>query len=316
MSFSEEAVTFNNLFVERMDTQDGQVKTAQAGQAYVRSFLREHSFSRKILPPESVTRADLTRSTRHDTLIKIVDFEHPSTAAAVNFRSAGKERYLQGTRYAVPFFKVESDLFVKNEAELLAYEYPITKVIEENSIKDIMFVEDSTFLSASNGAVTTSGKFIASSDTSVTRSNLIKLFKMIDNDKLQSMVVLMTNVDFDDWHVQPATDVGSPLATELTINGYKYETIMRRRVIVTNKVDLLSPGTIYCYTDPQFLGNFFILNDVKFWIKKEADKVFWKTWEYVGVGIANLRSIAKITLNVPAIPGPGYSGTFGPQIFS
>ena len=305
MSFNDEAVTFNNLFVERMDTQDGQVKTAQAGQAYIRSYLRENSFARKILPPESVTRADLQRSTRHDTLIKIVDFEHPSTAAAVNFRSAGRERYLQGKRYAIPFFKVESDLFVKNEAELLAYEYPITKVIEENSVKDIMAVEDSVFMSVSNGAVATSGKKIVSADTSVTRHNLNKLFKMIDVDKLQSMLVLMTNVDFDDWHVQPATDVGSPLASELTINGYKYDSIMRRKVVVTNKVDLLAPGHIFAYTDPQFLGNFFILNDVKFWIKKEADRVFWKAWEFVGMGIANLRSVAKIELAVPQIPGQG-----------
>lgn len=306
MSFAEEASTFNNLFVERMDTQDGQTKTAQAGQAYVRSFLREHSFARKVLPPESVTRSDLQRSTRHDTLIKVVDFEHPSTAAAINFRGAGRERYLQGKRYAIPFFKIESDLFVKNEAELLAYEYPITKVIEENSIKDIMFVEDSTFMNASNGAVTASGKFINSSDTIVSRSNLNKLFKMIDVDKLQSMTCLMSNVDFDDWQTQQSTDVGSPMATEMVVNGYKYDTIMRRKLIVTNKVDLLPPGQIFAYTDPQFLGNFFILNDVKFWIKKEADKVYWKSWEYVGMGIANLRSISKIQLNVPQIiPGGG-----------
>jgi hypothetical protein len=298
---NEEAAMFNSLFVERMDTQEGQTKTAQAGQAYVRSFLREHAFSRKILPPESVTRSDLQRSTRHDTLIKIVDFEHPSTAAAVNFRSAGRERYLQGKRYAVPFFKVESDLFVKNEAELLAYEYPITKVIEENSIKDIMFVEDSVFLKASQGAVNASGKFIISGDTSVNRANLTKLTKMINVDKLQATQFLMTNVDFDDWHVQPATDIGSPLASDMTVNGYKYDSILRKKVVVTNKTDLLAPGHIYSYTDPQFLGNFFIMNDVKFWIKKEADKVYWKSWEYVGMGIANLRSISKIQLAVPVI---------------
>jgi hypothetical protein len=297
----EEAATFNNLFVERMDTLDGQTKTAQAGQAYVRAFLREHAFSRKIMPPESVTRVDLQRSTRHDTLLKIVDFEHPSTAAAVNFRSAGRERYLMGKRYAIPFFKIESDLFVKNEAELLAYEYPITKVIEENSIKDLMLVEDTTFINAAQGAVNVSGKTISSTDTIVTRQNLNKMFKMIDVDKLQSMVVLLTNVDFDDYQVAPATDVGSPLATEMTVNGYKYETIMRRKAVVTNKTDLLAPGTIFAFTDPQFLGNFFILNDVKFWIKKEADKVFWKSWCYEGMGIANLRSVAQIVLNVPAI---------------
>jgi len=303
---SEEAATFNSLFVERMDTQEGQTKTAQAGQAYVRSFLREHAFSRKILPPESLTRTDLQRSTRNDTLIKVVDFEHPSTAAAVNFRSAGRERYLQGKRYAVPFFKIESDLFVKNEAELLAYEYPITKVVEENSIKDIMFVEDSVFMAASAGATTASGKKIVSADTIVNRKNLTSLVKMIDVDKLQSTLILMTNVDFDDWHVQPATDIGSPLASDMTVNGYKYDTILRRKLVTTNKIDLLPAGKIFAYTDPQFLGNFFILNDVKFWIKKEADKVYWRSWEYVGMGIANLRSIAEINLNVgEVIPGGG-----------
>jgi hypothetical protein len=312
MSFSEEAATFNNLFVERMSTQEGMDKTAAAGQAYVRSFLRENAFSRKIIPPESLTRADLQRSTKHDTLIKIVDFEHPSSAAAINFRSAGRERYLQGKRYAIPFFKVESDLFTKNEAELLAYEYPITKVIEENSIKDIMFVEDKVFLDAVNGAVNTSGKRIASASTKVDRSNLNNLFKMIDVDKLQSATVLMTNVDFDDWQTQQATDVGSAIAGELVVSGYKYEQIMRRKLVVTNKTDLLAPGHIFAFTDPGYLGHFFILNDVKFWIKKEADKIFWKTWEHVGMGIANLRSVSKIELDVPnfaTVFGTPVSGT-------
>jgi hypothetical protein len=303
---NEEATTFNSLFVERMDTQEGQTKTAAAGQAYVRSFLRENAFARKILPTESVTRADLQRSTRHDTLIKIVDFEHPSSAAAVNLRSAGRERYLQGKRYAVPFFKVESDLFVKQEAELLAYDYPITKVIEENSIRDIMFVEDSVFVAAADNAVAQSGKKIVSADTAVNRQNLTKLVKMIDIDKLQSTMLLMTNVDFDDWMVQPATDIGSPLASDMTVNGYKYDQILRRKVVVTNKTDLLQPGHVYAFTDPNYLGNFFIMNDVKFWIKKEADKVYWKTWEYIGMGIANLRAMAKIELDVPdVIPGGG-----------
>ena len=78
---------------------------------------------------------------------------------------------------------------------------------------------------------------------------------------------------------------------------------------MTNKTDLLTPGHIYAYTDPQFLGNFFIMNDVKFWIKKEADKVYWKSWEYIGMGIANLRSIAKIELDVPDVfPGALFPG--------
>ena len=303
---NEEAVSFNNMFTERMDTQDGQQKTAMVGQAFIRSYLRENAFFRKVLPTETVVRTDLTRSTKHDTMVKIVDFEHPSTAAAVNFRSAGRERYLQGNRYAVPFFKIETDLFSKQEAELMAYEYQITKVIEENGIKDIMRVEDTTGLAAANGAVFNSGKFINSPATIVNRAQLNSLFKMIDGDLLQSALCLMTNVDFSDWTTQQATDVGSPLASDMTVNGYTSDKIMKRKLLVTNKTDLLPPGDMFAFTDPQFLGNFFILNDVKFWIKKEADKIFWKSWEYVGMGIANLRSVAKLRLAVPAtIPGGG-----------
>lgn len=306
MNLSESASTFNNLFISTINTQEGMEKMAAAGSAYVKSFLREHAFSRKILPPESVTRADCQRSTRNDTLYKIVDFEHPSTAVALNFRGTGRERYIQGKRYALPFFKIESDLFSKQEAELLSYDYPITKVIEENSIKDIMFVEDSVFLKYAAAATNTTGKKIASGDTAINRSNVNTLVKMIDGDKLQATLILMTNVDWDDIHILPGTDVGSNLASEITVNGYKYETFMKRRIVVTNKVDLLAPGRMFAFTDPAYLGNFFLLGDVKFWIKKEADRVYWKTWEYLAEGFANIRSIAEIQLSVPEpIPGGG-----------
>ena len=141
-----DAQTFNNLFIEKLDTVEGLQKTAAAGAAFIRAKIREIGFARRILPPESVTRADLTRSTDHDTLIKIIDIEHDSAAMAVNFVGTAPERYIQGKRYAIPFYKIESEKFVKSEGELLAYDYPITKVIEENSIKDIQKVEDFKFL--------------------------------------------------------------------------------------------------------------------------------------------------------------------------
>jgi hypothetical protein len=294
-----DAQTFNNLFIERLDTTEGIQKTAAGGAAFVRAKIREIGFGRRILPPESVTRADLTRSTDHDTLIKIVDIEHDSTALAVNFASEANERYLQGKRYALPFFKIESDKFIKSEGELLAYDYPITKVIEENSVKDIQRVEDIQFINYADAAIAVTGKLLVSAATAVDRVQMNSLFKMIDFDKLTVGCALMNTVDYDDWMVQPATDVGSPLASEMTVEGYKYQTIMNRKLVVTNKTDIIIPGEIYAFTEPAYLGNFFILNDVKFWIKKEADLVIWKTWEYIAEGFGNIKSIAKIELQVP-----------------
>jgi hypothetical protein len=218
---------------------------------------------------------------------------------AVNFASEADENYLQGKRYAIPFFKIESEKFVKSEGELLAYDYPITKVIEENSIKDIQKIEDSKFIEYAEAAISITGKRLVSSAVSADRRELNHLFKMIDYDQLTVGTVLMNTVDLDDYMIQPATEIGSPAASEITVNGYKYPVILNRKLVVTNKHDIVLPGEIWAFTDPAYLGNFFILNDVKFWIKKEADLVIWKTWEYIAEGFGNIKSIAKIELDVP-----------------
>ena len=293
-----DASTFNNLFIERLETTEGIQKTAQAGAAFVRAKIREIGFARRILPPESVTRADTQRSTDHDTLVKIVDIEHESKAIAINFASEADERYIRGKRYALPFFKIESEKFVKNEGELLAYDYPITKVIEENSVKDIQRVEDSKFIEYAEAAVSVTGKRLVSTATALDRREINSLFKMIDFDELSVGTVLMNTVDFDDWMIQPATEIGDPMASEITSGGYKYPTILKRKLVVTNKHDLVLPGEVWAFTEPAYLGNFFILNDVKFWIKKEADLILWKTWEYIAEGFGNIRSIAKLELDV------------------
>lgn len=295
-----DAQTFNNLFIERLDTVEGIQKTAAGGAAFVRAKIREVGFMRRILPPESVTRADLTRSTDHDTLIKIVDIEHGSAAKAVNFASEADERYIQGKRYALPFFKIESEKFVKSEGELLAYDYPITKVIEENSVKDIQRVEDIQGINYADAAIAITGKRIVSTATANDRKSMNSLFKMLDFDQLTADCALMNTVDFDDYMIQPATEIGSPLASEVSVDGYKHQTMMNRKVVVTNKTNIIIPGEIYAFVAPAYLGNFFILNDVKFWIKKEADLVMWKTWEYIAEGFGNIRGIAKIELAVPS----------------
>jgi hypothetical protein len=298
--------TFNNIFIERLDTTEGMQKSAAAGASFIRAKMRELGVFRRILPPVGVTPAELQGATDHDTLIFLRDIEHESKAMALNFAGESDERYLQGKRYAIPFYKVESEKFVKNEGELLAYKYPVTRVIEENSVKDMQAVEDFRFIDHAEAAVNITGKRLVSSGTIMNRGALNSLFKMIDYDRLSVGCVLMNNVDYDDYMIQPATEIGSGLASEITIGGYKYMTILGRRLVITNKHDMVLPGEAWAFTDPAYLGDFLILNDVKFWIKKEADLVIWKSWEYIGGGFGNIRSIAKIELDVPnPIPSGG-----------
>lgn len=290
-----DAATFNNLFITRLDTADGLEKAAQAGGAFVRERLRELAFSRAILPPEYVTKADCDRSVNHDTLVKIVDIEAQSSAAAVNFRGKALDRYIEGDRYELPFYKIESDKFSKSEGELLAYNYPVTKVIEDNSVKDIQGVEDSKFLEAAQAITTSTGKEIGTAGP-ISRAALVSAFKLIDEDELAVGCILMHKSDWDDWLTQPATDIGSQLAGEVTVNGYKYNTILGHKLVVTIKTSIVPPGTIWVFTEPKYLGNFFILNDTKFYIEKRGDMISWQTWEYIAAGFGNIRAIAKLTL--------------------
>lgn len=292
-----DAATFNNLFISRLDTNDGLEKAAQAGGAFVRERLREVSFTRSIIPPEYVTKADCQRSVNHDTLVKIVDIEPQSSAAAVNFRGKAFERYIEGDRYEIPFFKIESEKFRKNEAELLAYDFPVTKVIEENSVKDIQKIEDGKFIEFTDAVIAANGKNIAPAAAGpATSENLVKLFKALDTDELAVGCILMHKADWDDFMTQESAVIGSPLASEILVNGYKYNTILGHKLVVTIKSSIVAPGTMYIFTDPKYLGNFYILNDTKFYIEKRADMVSWQTWEYIGMGYGNLRAAAKMTL--------------------
>ena len=292
-----DAATFNNLFVSRLDSAEGLEKAAQAGGAFVRERLRELSFARSILPPEYVTKADCQRSVNHDTLVKIVDIEPQSSAAAVNFRGKAYERYVKGDRYEIPFFKIESERFRKNEAELLAYDYPVTKVIEENSVKDIQKQEDGKFIEFTDAVIVANGKAVARTDGSVpTSKNLVALFKALDTDEMSVGTVLMHKAAWDDFMTQEASKIGSPLASEIIVNGYKYNTILGHKLIVTTKTSIVPANKMYVFADPKYLGNFYILNDTKFYIEKRADMISWQTWEYVGMGYGNLRACASMDL--------------------
>jgi len=297
------ANVINELFVSKLDQPEGREKLAAEGSAFIRTKLREVSFARKIINPVYVTKADLQRSVQHDGLVKIVDIEPDSAAMAINFRGGADTRYVEGERYEIPFFMITSEDFQKTEEELLAYEMPITDVIERNSVKDIQEIEDSAFITRVNAAIAVSGKSNVAVTTSggyIDKTVFVTLFNLLEAgggtvDRLKTEVVLMNNQDYNDLLLWNATSVGDQVGTEITVNGYTYATLFGKRLIVTNKADLVPPKTIYAFAAQEFLGNFFILNDTRFWIDKKKNLVTWSAYESIGMGIGNIRAAASVT---------------------
>lgn len=325
------ARVLNELFTQKLASAEGKEKMAEYGGSYVRDRLREVAFSRKIIPPENVTRADCQRSVNHDTLCKIVDIEPKSRAMAITFRGQPTARFIRGSRAEVAFFTISSEIFQKTEQELLAYEMPITKIIEENSVKDIQEIEDREFVihieaavqalqqEANGGIVTSLNKTTIAAGTVVEfsvrkgelarnaptndstvrpmqRVDIVGLFKLLDGNRLRSERILMTEVDWDDILTWTAEDAGGKIQSETLVDGYKYNTLLGRSYVRTIKTDILRPGNVYCFTKPEFFGKFYVLNNTKFYIDKIANMISFQAWEDIAMAVLNIAAVKKLEL--------------------
>ena len=327
------ASVMNELFTQKLGTSEGKEKIAEYGGSYIRDRLREVSYARKVLPPQQVTRADCQRSVNHDTLVKIVDIEPQSRAMSLTFRGEPTARFIRAEKAECAFFTISSEVFQKNEQELLAYEMPITKVIEENSVKDIQEIEDREFTihieaavqalqTEANGGSATAlhattidaatvvefsvrkGELArnvspGSESTDVLpiqRPDVVNLFKLLDTNRLRSERILMTEPDWDDLLQWTVEDFGDKVQSETTVEGFKYNTILGRSYIRTIKTDILRPGNVYVFTKPEFFGRFYILNNTKFYIDKVANMISFQSWEDIGMLIANIAAVRKLEL--------------------
>lgn len=298
----------NELFVQKLQTQSGMDKVAQEGSYFIRQKLREVSFARKVVQPMFITVDDLTRSVNHDGMVKIVDIEPDSSAMVVNFRGAPNTEYIVGERFEIPFFTVSSKEFQKTEEELVAYEFPVTEVIERNSVLDIQRIEDESFITHVNNAIAAeaskghttsiSGLYTTSGaeEGAIPRNKLKELFDILDGNLLRCEILLMDTTMYNRLNLWAATTIGSSAASEIVVNGYTYAQLMNRKLIVSNKVDLLS-NTIYAFTSQDFFGQFLIYNDTKFWIEKKKNILSFSAYENIGMGIGNTKACAKLTLS-------------------
>lgn len=330
------ARVLNDLFSSRLDTADGKEKVASLGATYIRDRLREVCFVDKILPPEPVTRADCQVSVNHDTLVKIVEIEPQSRAMTLTFRGQPTARFIRAPRVEVPFYTISSEKFEKTEQELLAYQMPITKIIEDNSVKDMQEIKDREFLRHCESAVQalqveanggSATKLAASTYSTTVKKSIIKgigaqgasaddfnvqpilrpdfvnMFKLLDGNRLRAERFVMTEPDYDDILAWTLSDQGDKMQSETLVDGYKYNVIMGRKLIRTIKTDILRPGNLYCFTAPEFLGKNYILNNTKFYIDKVANLITWQSWMDLAINISNVASIVKLEL---------YSGSVTP----
>jgi hypothetical protein len=289
------SAAINASFLDQVESPEGQAALADRGAQFIRRKLREEAISRKILPPQTVTKLDITRSETSDTVIKIVDIEPDSKAMALNLRSQPNGKYIEGERYSIPFFKISSEKYEKSEEELIAFETPVIKLIERSTVKEIQDIEDTKFFEYCEAAIAISGlKLDTLTGDFVDREAIASGIALLPQGKLRCDTIVMSEETWTDILKWPSGLLGDALASKVTVDGYTYNQFMGKKLVISIKRELLPKGEIWFFAEQQYLGNFFVLGSTKFFLEKRASIISWEAWETVGIGIGNINGVAKI----------------------
>lgn len=274
----------NRSFLNKIE--EGQTKEASVAMtAFVRQKLREDGFTRKILPPSMITSADLDRQLTEEPTI-LVEKEPDSVAASMSFVGRPNIRYFKGARYKVPFYKIQSEEFKKSKFELATYRTDIRQVLQENSIKDLQEQEDKNFYN-SVVSIATANSNVQSVAGGFNYQNFLNGGKFLLQKKLPIGCALMTQSAYTDLLKSPATQIGSGLATDI-VRGGPLDSMGGIQIITTNKSDILPDNRVIFFAPPNYLGQFYMLQDATVFLKTEADMLSFTVYESIGAGIGNI----------------------------
>jgi hypothetical protein len=296
------AQQFNDEFLTKVASLEGQAQLSEAGRQYVKTELQETAFSRAIIPQEPVTAADCQRNVNDNSLYLIRDVEPGVSALGVDNLGEPDGNYIRGERYTIPIVNFVTKRFQITVEDLKAYQYKITKRIEDKSVPILEKLEDKLFLRmAGAAALATGGKSIltggefgtGTGNPGITTFDHVELKNKLQSGgakKLEVANMLMTQEMYETIIEVPtaADDFG----TSRVIDGISSDTAFGTKVIRTIKSDLIPTGHTFAFTKPDFLGHNFALGEPTFEIKSQFGLIEWQTKESVGMGLGNTEAVA------------------------
>jgi hypothetical protein len=298
----------NKMILEAiLNADEGVVKeAATAGSNMIRRRIREEGFTRRIIPPQTVTNDDLDRVLTHDRPVIIEDMEPLSKGAkSIPFGDSADTEFYYGNKFACVFNQVTTPEFTKDINELRTYRMDLRQVITDNSLKDVQTTEDGSFINmidtivgASNGvgAGNVQQNFVINS--AITRDSYVEVLRYIENQNLNNGCILMNRSTAKEFLKFDRSEIGGDLAERLFQKGLTAlveAEIFGVKHLFTIKRDLVPDNVVYIFTEPQFLGRFYSLQEVTMYVEKKKDMLKFSARETISVTVANVLGIAMAT---------------------
>ncbi len=289
-----------------LDSGEGEIKYAStAGSNMIRRRIREEGFTRRIIPPETKTNEDLDRVLTHDRPVIIEDMEPLSKGAkSVPFGDTAETESYYGNKFACVFNQITTPEFTKDINELRTYRMDLRQVVTDNSLKDIQTEEDGKFIAMCNsitgasngvGAAGVQQNFVIPG--AITRENYVQVLRYIENQNLNNGVILMNRSTAKEFLKFDRSEIGGDLSQALFQKGLTALTeaeIMGVKHLFTIKRDLVPDNVLYVFTEPQFLGRFYSLQETTMFVEKKKDILRFSARETISVTIANVVGVVQV----------------------
>jgi len=139
---------------------------------------------------------------------------------------------------------------------------------------------------------------ILSAEERFTREVLREVAQIPVYRQMRGAVLLMHEATYMDVLAWSTGDAGYKIVDEIVVGGYKYNTFSGYTFVTTIRDNelLMPPKTIYIFPEERFMGKFLILQQTKFWMKKEVQFISMQAWETVGAGFGNILGIGCVVL--------------------
>jgi hypothetical protein len=320
------AKLINDKFMEKIASNDLN-KAAEVATDFTRLTLREEGLLRKILPPQTITAAELDKQLDTDEPVKIVDKEvSQPLSMSVGFATLPKNRIMKGDRYRVDFARILSPSYFQDVRRLEQYDYDIRNVFKENAIKDHMTAEDVPFFQTVDAIVGNNGNNVSAVtgkvqyydftntaknplgiSTGWTREALVESTKILSKGftpagaalgaeqtpiRLNTDLIVMNVNTGREYLKFQHVNIGD-LSTELFKGGLSATTLLGHKHLFTMKDDIVKDGEVYYFAAPQFLGKFYELEQPTMFVDRRAFMVEFFIYSSIGASIGNPFGVAK-----------------------
>ncbi len=311
----QDGVTFDNqkLIDYLSSAPNGEVKEASAaGSKMIRRKIRENAFSRSIIPPQPITNAQLDRALNTNLPFVIDEMEPKSPGAkAISFNDTTDTAFYDVERFATYFETITTKEFTKNVDELRTVRSDLRAVTTDNSLKEVQRTEDSGFIKGIDRLVGPEGgvgpfsgrqqNFVINGP--ISRETYPDILKLLEAFELNNGVALMNRSTAKEFLKFPRSEIGGDLSEEMFKDGLsaiKEAKLFGVRHLFTIKQDLVPDNVVYLFTEPDYLGVWYQLEDITMYVEKKEDILRFKAKEKLGVSIANVLGVVRVRFDPTA----------------